>query len=298
MPRPLNIRQVEAFRSVMLTGSMTAAAEMMSVTQPAVSRLIKDFERATALLLFERHGNQVVPTREAVTLMKEVQRSYIGLGRIAAAAEDIGRHWAGSLRIAAMPALANGVLPRFLAKFVGDKPQLQVALVGLTSSLVIESVAAGQADLGFADGPFDRPGFNIVNRPSAAVVALPVGHPLAARQLLTPQDLAGERLISLEPGSLFAQRVDVALAGVTRTGLLETRLSHSALTLVQEGAGVALVDAASVLDFAGRGVVARSFSVFIDGGYVEIRRADSGSSRIVDVFSEGFNQYLTGQITP
>lgn len=272
----------------MLTGSMTGAAEMMSVTQPAVSRLVRDFEVATGLMLFERHGNHIAPTQEAINLMKEVARSFLGLDHIATVAADIGRHSAGSLRIAAMPALANGVLARFLAGFVRDKPNLYVALTGLSSSLVIEAVAAGQADIGYADSPVDRLGLSIESRPCAAVVALPVGHRLAAKRLIEPADFAGERFITLEPGSLSAMRIDVALAGVSRLSLIEARLSHSALTLVAQGAGVCILDPAAYLDFIGKGVVIRPFSVFIDAGFSVFRQAERSRSSLVDLFKEQF----------
>ncbi|MCL6408690.1 LysR family transcriptional regulator, partial [Dickeya dadantii] len=52
----INPRQVEAFHKVILTGGITAAANMMYITQPAVSRLIKDFEDALNLKLFDRDG--------------------------------------------------------------------------------------------------------------------------------------------------------------------------------------------------------------------------------------------------
>ena len=94
----MNLRQVEAFRAVMLTGQMTTAAELMSVTQPAVSRLIRDFEHATRLRLFVRRGNQITPTQEAVTLWKEVDRAFIGLSRIATVADEIARQAAGARR--------------------------------------------------------------------------------------------------------------------------------------------------------------------------------------------------------
>ncbi|HRK19420.1 MAG TPA: LysR family transcriptional regulator, partial [Hyphomicrobiaceae bacterium] len=58
----LNPRQIEAFRMVMLRGSITAAAQMLNVSQPAVSRLIRDLEVRSGLALFERHGNHLLPT--------------------------------------------------------------------------------------------------------------------------------------------------------------------------------------------------------------------------------------------
>jgi DNA-binding transcriptional LysR family regulator len=85
MPK-INSRQIEAFRALMLAGTTTAAAEVMRVTQPAVSRLLADLQAALKLTLFDRRGTRLVPTSEALALYDEVQRSFVGLDRIAAVA--------------------------------------------------------------------------------------------------------------------------------------------------------------------------------------------------------------------
>lgn len=276
----MNLRQVEAFRTVMLTGKMTAAAELMSITQPAVSLLIRDFEIDTKLKLFDRRGNQLTPMLEALTLLQEVERAYVGLSRIKAFAEEISRQNVGMLRIAAMPALANGIMPRFLARFLRDRPNVHTSLNGIPSSMVIEAVASGQMDLGFADGPLDRPGFMIETCAIPAVVAVPAGHPLANMENIMPTDLANERMITLEPGTLFAMRVEVTLAGIPRSSTIETRLSHTALTLVSEGAGITIIDPSSATEFRGRGVVVRPFGVFVDAGFLAIRRSQGADNQL------------------
>src|SRR5207248_2605933 len=106
----INSRQVEAFRAMMLTGSVTDAAKLMAVTQPAVSRLLRDFQALLKMELFERRGSGLVPTASATALYMEVERSFVGLERITAAAEEIRSRRTGMLRIAAMPALSNGHL--------------------------------------------------------------------------------------------------------------------------------------------------------------------------------------------
>jgi DNA-binding transcriptional LysR family regulator len=75
----INHRQIEAFRAVFQTASMTAAGALLGITQPAVSRLIRDLEAETALTLFDRSAGKLTPTPDAVTLFREVQRSYQGL---------------------------------------------------------------------------------------------------------------------------------------------------------------------------------------------------------------------------
>lgn len=296
MKHAINTRQIEAFRAVMLTGKMTTAAELMAVTQPAVSRLISDLEQTVKLRLFERRGNQINPTREALALMKEVDRSFVGLNRIASVAEEIGRHSVGTLRIAAMPALAYGMLPRFLAKFLRDKPNLNAALNGIPSSMVIEAVASGQADVGYADGPLDRPGFSIVTNAVPAIVAMPKGHYLALRDIITPDDLRDQRMISLEPGTVFAMRVEVALAGIRRLANIETRLSHTALSLVAEGAGMAIIDPTSAIEFMEKDIVFRPFSISIDAGFLEIRSSDQVISPLVSRFCEEFWEFHKEQL--
>ena len=66
-----------------------------------------------------------------------------------------------------------GALPRFVGRFMRERPNLQIALHGMPSHLVIEAVAAGQADLGYAVGPLERPGYYIDSIESPAVVVMP-----------------------------------------------------------------------------------------------------------------------------
>lgn len=106
-----------------------------------------------------------------------------------------------------------------------------------------------------------------------------------------PADLANERMITLEPGTLFAMRVEVALAGIQRSSTLETRLSHTALTLVSEGAGIAIIDPSSATEFRGRGVVTRPFGVFVDAGFLAIRRRQDSDNLLAERFVSEFWTY-------
>jgi DNA-binding transcriptional LysR family regulator len=137
-------RQIEAFRAVMLTGAMTAAAETIHITQPAVSRLIRDLEAEIGIRLFERRGKLLAPTAEAKALFAEVERSFIGLAQIHAVADDIRLGRIGSLRPAMLPAMAAGFAPRFVAKFCRARPSLKVIIDGIPSPSVRDQVLAGE----------------------------------------------------------------------------------------------------------------------------------------------------------
>ena len=82
-------RQLEAFRAVILRHSITRAAEMLHITQPAVTRLILDLETEIGFSLFTREKGRLFPTSDALLLYQEVERSFVGVERIAHAAQQI-----------------------------------------------------------------------------------------------------------------------------------------------------------------------------------------------------------------
>jgi DNA-binding transcriptional LysR family regulator len=262
----LNSRQVEAFRTVMATGSVTSAAAMMHVTQPAVSRLVRDLQITLRLVLFDRRGNRLVPTAEAHHLFAEVERTFVGLSRISLFAEELRVGRAGSLRIAGMPAVTSGFLTRHIARFVARRPEIAVTLHGLPSHLIADGVANGGYDFGIAEASVERPGLNVERLPAKALAAVPEGDPLAQRDALGPKDFEDRSFISLGPASLFRSRIDAALAGVRRRQLIETQLTEIACVLVAEKAGLSLVDPFSASEFVGRGVAFRPFrpDIFFD----------------------------------
>src|SRR3984893_14707936 len=136
----INSRQVEAFRAMMLTGSVTEAAKLMAVTQPAVSRLLRDFQALLKMELFERRGSGRVPTAAATALYMEVERSFVGLERITAAAEEIRSRRTGTLRIAALPALSNGYPPTRSRRFLKERPNLNLAFFCVLSPITVDWV--------------------------------------------------------------------------------------------------------------------------------------------------------------
>jgi hypothetical protein len=102
---------------------------------------------------------------------------------------------AGSLRIAAMPALTGGVLTRFRARFLEWRSNIYASIMGAPSCRGIDVVASGQADLGCADSPAATSGLAVSQIAISAVVVVPQHHRLAGRAVILPEDLARERII-------------------------------------------------------------------------------------------------------
>ena len=252
---------------MMLTGSVTEAAKLMAVTQPAVSRLLRDFQALLRMELFERRGTGLVPTAPASALYMEVERSFVGLERITAAAEEIRSRRTGTLRIAALPALSNGYLPRLAGHFLKDRPNLNLSFFGVISPIVIDWVLNHQCDIGFAEVPIAHSGLPSVRLPALPRVAiLPTGHRLTSKATLEPRDFEGETFVSLSAGSTSRHLIDQIFnrADVRRILRVETTLSEIMCGLVSSGLGVAICDPFTAQEFAGRGIVVRRFLPRID----------------------------------
>lgn len=293
--RRLNTRQVEAFRALLLTTSTVRAAEAMHITQPAVSRLVREFQEALGLTLFERHGNRLKPTNDALALYAEVERSFVGLERIAQAATELRARRAGTLRIAAMPALCNGILPRFIGTFLPEHPRLDLAIFGLASHAVLNWVVSEQCDIGFASAPIEHGAADIEKMPSVRYVAvLPEGHRLAKRAVVRPKDLQNENFIALGPSTRSRFRIDDVFSkhGVSHSKRVETPLTEIACALVAAGVGVSIVDPFTAREFSTRGVIARRFEPAIEFQFAALHPARRALAGVARELLMSFTEYV------
>ncbi|WP_420413692.1 LysR substrate-binding domain-containing protein [Roseibium sp.] len=267
----LNHRQLEAFRAMIETSSVTEAAKRIHITQPAASRLLSDLEHQVGYPLFSRVKNRLTPTPEAQALFEEVERSFIGLDTIAEAAREIGTYRRGTLHIAGMPAMALEFLPSIIGSFCKERPDISVALQIRSSQKVADCIATQQYDLGFAEISVKHPGVTSEVLLTAPLVAiLPIGHSLAGKDSLKPSDMENEPFISLGAGYPIRQKIDAVFhaADVERKLQVETQLSVAVGQLVASGAGVGLIDpiTAAHLEQQNR-VIVRPFSPKIQYSY-------------------------------
>jgi len=130
------------------------------------------------------------------------------------------------------------------------------------SARVEELASAQMIDLGIAEFPFERPGFereDFCRIPY--VMAFPKEHPLAQNSVITPIDLDGVDMVSLCAETVARRMLDTCLAdaGVTPRVLYETTFSAGVCALVRRGMGIGLVDMFTAHDLFGKGLVFRRF---------------------------------------
>ncbi|AGW89765.1 MULTISPECIES: LysR substrate-binding domain-containing protein [Cupriavidus] len=245
----MNLRQIEVFRAVMLTGSISGASKLLYVSQPAISRLMSHTEQRLGLELFRRTKGRLYPTPEARRLLGEVNAVYEGIERVNEIAEDLAANRTGSLRITCSPNLGQTVLPRAIASFRAAHPAVRVVVRTQIPGNMLRALLSGQVDLAVSNMPLVHPNLEARLLVKNEIVALvPVGHPLAARKWVRPADLIGEDLIGYGQDVPFGLLVHEMFGneGDQPDMRVQVEQAHVARALAQAGAGIALVDAMTV----------------------------------------------------
>lgn len=259
----LNVKQVEAFYRVFIAGSVTAAAHQLCVSQPAVSRLVADLELAVGLTLFERKNRRLFPTPEGRMLFDEIEKTFVGLEKIASRAEEIRSFRSGSIRIAAMPALSLSILPTVIKEFTSTYPGIHISLNISSSESVFDWLESHQMDIGIAALPTHKTVAQIELLPSpACCCVVPAESALAGLDVVTPEDLADMPFISLMASSMLRRRIDAVFqaAGVQRQMVLETPYSLSAMQFAKLGMGATIVDPFSAQGQVDDAIVVKPFA--------------------------------------
>jgi len=258
----IRLRQLEAFRAVMIAGGVTQAGDLLRISQPAVSRLITNLEQTLKFPLFERRQGRLHPTPEADFLFGEVNRAIASLDHISKISDDIRNRKTGHLRIACLPGFATSLLPRVVADFLTGRPNVTVSFQPRSSARVREWIAAQQYDVGIAD-EFEGHAAIICESISIRTVCiLPHDHPLAECDVLTPGDLDGKPLITMNKDHSFYRSLSETFdkADARFNGRVETRQFATACIMVGQGLGIAVVSSIDAQEYAEKGLAIRGFA--------------------------------------
>ncbi|MBT6348909.1 MAG: LysR family transcriptional regulator [Proteobacteria bacterium] len=291
----ITLRQVDAFRAVMITGTITGAAEMMNISQPAVTRLIQELERVLGFDLFTRQGRQIVPTVESRLFFDEVETSHLGLDQLTQSAANIREHKEGSLRLVTIPSVVTMFIGQILKAFDTAFPNVAVSLEVQPTQRVFEYITSGQCDLGISTLPMENPA--VVSQPvlrGQSVCIFPKRHRLSSKAKITPKDLEGEEFISYRSDSLYRHRVDQVFSKskVNRSLRYEARTTDTICKLVANGIGVSVIGPSFPGVKLESGIEVRPFTPALHGDLALLYLKHRESSRLIRAFSETVVQTL------
>lgn len=239
------LRQLQAFMAVMETGSISRAADMMLLSQPAVTKLVQSLEAEAGLHLFTRHKQRLTPTAEAHLYLNEAENLFQNLTRLERLAQDLKTMVLSNLTVAAYPAFGISLLPRILNGFQEKHEGSTSTLLIRSSPKVGELAIAQQFDLGFSMLPVLHQ--DVVSMPifrTSLVVIVPPDHRLASRDEVGPEDLRDERFISMgyDDHSMFVVDEYFRQAEVSRVIVGRVALSAAICEFVREGTGISIID--------------------------------------------------------
>lgn len=245
----MRLRHIEVFNAVMQTGSVSAAARLINVTQPAVSRTLQHAELQLGFALFERARGRLTPTNEAMALFPHVEKLYEQLDEVQRLAAGL-RHGAVTdrLQVLTVFALSREVLPHAVAGFRQRYPQVQVTVQALHTPQVVSGLLLQEADVGFV---ISSAGQHALERESLAEVDM---HCIVPKGLLPPsrikpagmelQDLADLPVVALDARDPLGMRINQACRehGVGLSPVVTVQTYHAALSMAEYGLGIAIVD--------------------------------------------------------
>jgi DNA-binding transcriptional LysR family regulator len=295
----MRLRHIEVFKAVMLTGTVSGAARLINVTQPAVSRTLQHAELQLGLTLFHRVRNRLVPTPEALALYPHVEQLFSNLDTVRRMASTLRSGAdAKEIRVVSILALGHEVLPRALTLFRSKFPDVEVTFKALHSPQIISSLALQEADVGILFSATPHPALVQEVLAQAELVCIASKGMLSARQInsggIALEELAHTPVIGLETldplGAMLSQACRDAGAGLQATVSVQTY--HSALALARHGHGAAIVDACTALSASKREVDILPLRPNISVPVHAVRPGARPGSVAVEAFTRAVRQVL------
>jgi len=242
----MNLEWLEIFREVARQGSLTGAAETLGYTQPTLSRQLSALEKELAVRLFDRLPRGVRLT-EAGRLFLAHSEGVLDRVEVARQSLDALRTLAtGRLRLGAFETAGTTLVPRALAAFRADHPQVELSLVEGNSSTQIEWLQTGEIDLAvlsaYPHQPLDAGRLELHHlMDDALLIALPTTHRFASRRRLRFAELADETWIEGFPDALVTLHEAGVRAGIPARAGFAVREWSAKLGFVAAGLGITFV---------------------------------------------------------
>ncbi len=212
MPIRLNFRQLQAFVATARLRSFSRAAQEIGISQPALSKAVSDLEADVGYALFDRTTRRVSLTSAGAQFLPSAERVINAYGSAREDLESLARGRGGRVAIACLPSVAFGLMPRVLAAFATDYPDIIVDLIEQRADQVSDSVRSGEVDIGIANLMGDPKGLQTTPlMEDRFALVCPVGHPLAQKKTVRWRELETVPIIAMTPDSGIWQEIESAL---------------------------------------------------------------------------------------
>ncbi|WP_118135072.1 LysR family transcriptional regulator [Oceanicella sp. SM1341] len=247
--KTLTLRQIEAIRAVMLTGTIAGAAKLLNVSAPGISRLVKHIEAGLGIRLFEKQAGLFVPAAEAKLVFDQIHEVYLKVEGLDFALDNLRKGRGAELAFGSVPSIAQFMVSRAVVGLRRSYPELFIDLNILKIEETVDYLLLERGELVAMSYAFDHPLLEFIPLGSGGLVALlPQGHPLATRREISVHDLVHEPIIGVDPvdpyGAIVAR--PFLEAGLQLNQVIRARFAQTVVSLVRHGLGVTVIDEFSV----------------------------------------------------
>ena len=246
----VSLGQIRAFVTVASTGSFTRAAEVLHLSQPALTNRIRQFEDELGLRLFDRDTRSVELTALGNDLLP-IFRRVVGEFETAVsnARDSITRAKGGLIRLACLPSCAASLLPDVIRDFQQQSPGVTFVVRDVVNSNIVSLVRSSEVDFGIAVKEDLHSGLEWTGLFSDKLhIVYPPPGPSPQETVGCAALLANRPLILMSPGSSVRERVDEVLAslGIAALATYEVNYISTAVALVQAGLGITILPSTAV----------------------------------------------------
>lgn len=257
----MDIKLLETFRAVIETQSMTGAAKLLGLTQPAISTQIARLESQIGFPLFERVNGRLKASRQGRLFYTEVRHALGMIERLTRDAEGIRKGVTESVTIASHPSASISILPAVIAELRRHRPLARIRMINRSSEEVRAIFEAGGADVAIAEWPIHIPDIDLRRYKVPCVAILPSDNKLTRLAEITPADLSGESIIGMQVSRLIGHQVQSAFIeqDVEYDPGVVNEYFSSICALVTSGCGIGIVDQWSAQMFEPLGLAIRPF---------------------------------------
>lgn len=296
--RRLGLTAMRAFAEIMRTGSATAAGRVMGLSQPAISRVISQMEADIGFELFYRDKGRLVPTKDGLALIDEVELGLAGIARVQGLIRDISTHAVGEIRLMAPPSFVEGLLPGLIAAFMARFPRVRVSIDSRSIPTIKTMLATRVVDCAFMQLPIDRDDLIAETMiTSQSVCVLRADHPLARHEVLDPDSIGTHPIVSLGIASVFGRHTENAFRerGGRQNIAVECHTTSAACAMARLGIGLTIVNERLALPYLQGTLVMRPFRPLLVHEYAFVVSAQSRMSRLVEAFREEARLYFADE---
>lgn len=252
----VSTNQLRTFVTVARLLNFSRAAEVLYISQPAVSIQVRKLERQIGIPLFEQIGRSIFLTPGGQLLCRYAERVLTLFEEFSDDLAELQRVCQGPLKVGAIATIGVSVLPGLLRQFTVEYPQVTLRVLIANEPEVAHHVLEGQLDLGIITDSYQEPRLKSVPlRQDELVVVVSPEHRWAELSFIEPWQLADEPLIIRGRGSPVRARVEQALAsaGVTMNVVAEMNNNEAIIRSVEAGLGITIIsNYAIAAELAGR----------------------------------------------